>query len=52
MAEKTFTCDAMERDYHIYKDIWVSTDGELLQCARETSIIHDPFAVAVLKIIK
>ena len=49
MAEGTFSCDAMVRGYHVYKDIWVATDGEFLQCARETNNIHDPFAVAVLK---
>ena len=48
MAEGTFSCDAMVRGYHVYKDIWVATDGEFLQCARETNNIHDPFAVAVL----
>ena len=36
MAEGTFSCDAMVRGYHVYKDIWVATDGEFLQCARET----------------
>ena len=31
MAEGTFSCDAMVRGYHVYKDIWVATDGEFLQ---------------------
>ena len=40
MAEGTFSCDATVRGYHVYKDIWVATDGEFLQCARETKGIH------------
>jgi len=34
---------------HVYKDIWLAIDGEILQCRRETGNGHDPFAVAVIK---
>ena len=34
----------------MYKDVWNATIGENLQCQRELSNRHDPFAVAVLKI--
>ena len=37
------------RGHHVYKDFWVPIEGEVLQCSRETSNWHDPFAVAILK---
>ena len=39
----------MVRGYHVYKDIWDAVVGDELQCIRETSNRHDPFAVAVVK---
>ena len=35
------------RGYHIYKTFWMASLGEVLPCIRESSILHDPFAVAV-----
>jgi len=37
------------RGYHVYKDIWEATHGEILACARETGNAFDPFSVSVLK---
>ena len=39
----------MVRGYHVYKDVWDAVVGDELQCIRETSNRHDPFAVAVIK---
>ncbi len=44
-----FSVESMVRGYHVYKDVWVAADGQLLQCRRETSNGHDPFAVAVIR---
>ena len=45
----SFSVESMIRGYHIYKDIWVAADGQVLQTRREVSNMHDPFAVAVIK---
>ena len=37
------------RGFHVYKSIWTPFIGETLLCSRETSNLHDPFAVKVLK---
>ena len=37
------------RGFHVYKSIWTPFIGETLSCSRETSNLHDPFAVKVLK---
>lgn len=49
MASSSFQLESKIRGYHVYKDIWVAVDGEVLGCRRETSNGHDPFAVAVVK---
>ena len=41
--------DSVVRGHHVSKDFRVAVDGEVLQCQRETSNCHDPFAVAILK---
>lgn len=45
----TFTTDSVIRGYHEYKNIWEAAFGECLQCQRERSNGHDPYAVAVVK---
>ena len=37
--------------YHVYKEIWTATLGEVLTCRRETDNFHfhDRFAVAAMK---
>ena len=37
------------RGYHVYKDIWEATEGEVLSCSRELHNLRDPFAVAIKK---
>ena len=37
------------RGYHVYKDVWEATHGEVLNCTRETGNAFDPFAVSVIK---
>ena len=37
------------RGFHVYKDVWEPQTDEILTCVRETTNLHDPFAVAVTK---
>ena len=37
------------RGYHVYKDVWAATVGEVLACRREPSNASDRYAIAVLK---
>lgn len=39
----------MIRNYHVYKEVWKATEGEILLCQRENNNYHDPFSVAVIK---
>ena len=36
------------RGYHVYKDIWDATIGDILVCRKEASNVHDPYCVAVV----
>ena len=45
----TFTTDSVIRGYHEYRNIWEAAFGEVLQCQRERTNRHDPYAVAVVK---
>ena len=44
-----FSVSSMVRGYHVYKDVWEATNGEVLQCTRDQGNRYDPFAVAVTK---
>ena len=44
-----FCYDSVVRGYHVYKDVWEASLGELLNCERETGNSFDPFAVCVRK---
>ena len=44
-----YYCDSVVRGYHVYKDVWEATRGEVLNCTRETGNAFDPFAVSVIK---
>ena len=44
-----FALSSMVRGYHVYKVIWDADEGEILDCVRETTNHHDPYAVAVSK---
>ena len=44
-----FCYDSDVRGYHVYKDVWEASHGELLNCERETGNSFDPFAVCVKK---
>ena len=37
------------RGYHVYKDRWAASVGELLTCSREPTNASDRYAVAVVK---
>ena len=41
-----FALSSMVRGYHAYKDILDADEGEILDCVRETTNHHDPYAVA------
>lgn len=45
----SFSMSSAVRGYHVYKDIWAATVGEVLTCSRELHNLRDPFAVAVKK---
>ena len=48
----TFSFDSMIRGYHEYMLIWNNPDaGEELTCSRELGNSHDPYAIAVKKMI-
>ena len=49
MSLATFSLNSVVRGYHVYKDYWEAATGEILQCRKERTNIHDPFAVAVIK---
>ena len=44
-----FCYDSVMHGYHVYKDVWEASHGELLNCERETGNTFDPFAVCVKK---
>ena len=50
-AERSFTCPAMVRGYHIYNAIWEAYIGEELACLCETDNEHDRYAVSIVKSI-
>ena len=41
--------DCVVRGYHIYKDVWIASIGETLNCVRQTGNRFDRYAVAVIK---
>ena len=45
----TFKTDSVIRGYNEYRSIWEAAFGEVLQCQRERTNRHDPYAVAVVK---
>ena len=49
MAGYTFSVEAMIRGHHVYKEIWIPVEGEVLSCMREVGNSRDPMAVAVKK---
>ena len=44
-----FVLSSCIRGYHIYKEIWTPSIGEVLLCAREPTNIVDRYAVSVQK---
>ncbi len=49
IMESSFSIESMIRGYHVYKDIWLASVGETVNCTAESSNLQDPFAVAVMK---
>ena len=45
----SFSVQAMVRGYHVYRDVWAASIGELLPCEREAGNASDRYAVAVMK---
>ncbi len=45
----TFSIASMTRGYHVYQGTWNALVGEVLECKRDNSNSHDPFAVAVVR---
>ena len=46
----SFSVEAMIRGYHVYRDIWAASIGEVLRCQREASNPTDRYAVAIEEI--
>ena len=44
-----FVTDSVVRGHHVYKDRWIPTMDETLQCLREEGNREDRFAVGVYK---
>lgn len=49
MEGHTFSVEAMVRGHHVYKEIWMPVEGEVLPCTRDVGNSRDPMAVAVKK---
>ena len=49
MSLATFSLNSVVKGYHVYKDYWEAATGEILQCRKERTNIHDPFTVAIIK---
>ena len=45
----SFSIQAMVRGYHVYRDLWAASIGELLPCEREVGNASDRYAVAIKK---
>ncbi len=43
----SFSVEAMVRGYHVYRDVWAASIGELLPCEREEGNASDRYAVAM-----
>ena len=48
-TETSFSFPSAVRGYHVYKDVWAATEGEVLPCSRELHNLRDPYAVAIKK---
>ena len=47
MDEVTFNLDSCIGGYHVYKDLWNATPGEILTCIRERGNRNGVYAVTV-----
>ena len=47
-ARATNTLESCIRGYHVYKDVWTTTVGEELQCARESDSSTNHYVVVIL----
>ena len=36
------------RGYHVYKQVWSATVGQVLPCQQERGNVHDPYSVAIV----
>jgi hypothetical protein len=44
-----YSFPSVVRGFYVYKNIWDPVQGETLTCVRETTNLHDPYAVAIVK---
>ena len=49
LSLETFEVESCVRGHRIYKCVWTPVLGEELECLREDSNDHDPYAVAVTR---
>ena len=49
MSSYMYTVETVVRGYHMYKEVWDATIGQVLPCQKEHGNVHDPYAVTVLE---
>ena len=48
-VESSLHRDSVIRGYHVYKEIWEASCGQVFPCLREVGNAFDPFAVSVVR---
>ena len=46
---QSYALESIIQGYHVYKEVWEASIGQILPCRREAGNIHDPYAVAVVE---
>ena len=44
----TYAVQTVVRGYHVYKQVWSATVGQVLPCQQERGNVHDPYSVAIV----
>ena len=44
----TYAVQTVVRGYHVYKEVWSATVGQILPCQQERGNVHDPYSVAIV----
>ena len=49
MSSSSYVVETVVRGYHVYKDIWNASIGQILSCQRERGNVHDPYALDMVE---